>query len=66
MKLGMEVGLGTGHIVLDGDQAPSPPKGHSLPQFSVHVCCGQTAAWIKMPHGREVGLGSGDTVLEGE
>jgi len=28
MKLGMQVGLGPGHIVLDGDQAP-PPKGHS-------------------------------------
>ena len=24
MKLGMEVGLGRGHIVLDGDPAPSP------------------------------------------
>jgi len=24
MKLGMEVGLGRGHIVLDGDTAPSP------------------------------------------
>jgi len=27
MKLGMEVGLGPGHIVLDGD--PVPAKGHS-------------------------------------
>jgi len=25
MPLGMEVGLGPGHIVLDGDQTP-PPK----------------------------------------
>jgi len=34
MKLGMEVGLGPGHIVLDGDSAPSSPKGHSLlPNF---------------------------------
>jgi len=33
MKLGMEVGLGSGHIVLDGDPAPPPPKrGHS-PNF---------------------------------
>jgi len=31
MKLGMEVGLGPDHIVLDGDQLP--PKEHS-PQFS--------------------------------
>ena len=30
MKLGMEVGLGHGHIVLDGYPAP-PRKGHSSP-----------------------------------
>jgi len=30
MKLGMEVGLGPGHIVLDGDPAPLPPKGSAL------------------------------------
>ena len=42
MKLGMEVGLGPGYIVLDGDPAPIPQKGHS-PQFMAHVCCGQTA-----------------------
>jgi len=28
MKLGMQVGLGPGHTVLDGDPAPPPPKGH--------------------------------------
>jgi len=65
MKLGMEVGLGPGHIVLDGDSAPPPPKGHS-PQFSAHVCCGQTVGWIKMPLGREAGLGPGDIVLDGD
>ena len=32
---------------------------------SAHVCCGQTATWIKMPLGREVGLGPGDIVLDG-
>jgi len=31
MKLGMDVGVGPGHIVLDGDPA-LPQKGHS-PQF---------------------------------
>ena len=66
MKLGMEVGLGPGHIVLDGDPAPPPPKGHSLPQFSAHICCGQMAAWIKMPLGKELGLGPGDFVLDGD
>jgi len=59
MKLGTEVGLGPGHIVLHGDPVPSP-KGAQPPQFSAHVCCGQTAGWIKMPLGREVGLGTGD------
>jgi len=28
-KLGMQVGLGSGHIVLDGDPAPPFPKGHT-------------------------------------
>jgi len=71
MKLGRQVGLGPGHIVLDGDPAFAPPKGHSPPpQFSAHICwahvyCGQTAAWIKMPIGMEVGFGPGDFVLDG-
>jgi len=46
MKLGMEVGLGPGRIVLGGD--PAPPKG-TAPQFSACVCCDQTAGWIKKP-----------------
>ena len=66
MKLGVQVGLGPGHIVLDGDQAPPPPKWHSPPQFSTHICCSQMAGWIKMPLGREVGLGPGDFVLDGD
>jgi len=65
MKLGVQVGLGPGHIVLDGDLAPPPPKGHS-PQFSTHICCGQMAAWIKMSLGMERGLGPGDFVLDGD
>jgi len=40
MKLGVQVGLVPGHIVLDGDPALSFPKGHS-PQFSAHNHCGQ-------------------------
>jgi len=64
MKLGMEVGLGPGHFVLDGDPAPPPPKGHS-PQFSAHDCCTQMAGWIQMPLGT-VSLGPGDTVLDGD
>ena len=65
MKLGMQVGLGPDHIVLGGDPAPPPLKGHS-PQFSAHICCGQMAAWIKMSLGMEVGLGPGDFVLDGD
>ena len=66
MKRGMEVGPGPGHIVLDGDQLPSPKRGTSAPNFSAHVHCGQTAGWIKMPLAMEVGLGTGDIVLDGD
>jgi len=62
MKLGTQVGLDPGHIVLDGDPASLPPKGHSTP-VSAHICCGQMAGWIKMPLGMELGLGPGDVVL---
>ena len=33
MPLGTEVGLGSGHIVLDGDQAPPKNTGTALPNF---------------------------------
>jgi len=48
MSLGMELGLGPGNFVLDGDPAPPPQKGGGAPKFSAHVHCGQTAGWIKM------------------
>jgi len=42
MPFGKEVGLGPGHIVLDGDPAP-----HSSPSLlSAHVYCGQTVAHL--------------------
>jgi len=63
MALGVEVGLGPGHIVLDGDSAPLPQKGQS-PQFFAHFYCGQTARCINMPHDMEVGLSPGDFVLD--
>ena len=65
MKLGTQVGLGPGNIVLDDDPAPPPPKGHS-PQFSAHISCGQMAPWIKISLGVELGLGPGDFVLDGD
>jgi len=64
MPLGMEVGLVPGHIVLDGDTAQLPRKGGTAPKFSAHICCGQTARWIKMPIGTKVGLGPGHIVLD--
>ena len=33
MALGMEVGLGPGHIVLDGDPATHPKTGAEPPNF---------------------------------
>jgi len=53
------------HCFRWGPSSPSP-KGYSLPQFSAHGCCGQTAGWIKIPLRREVGLGQGDIVLDGD
>ena len=48
--LGKEIGLGLGHVVLDG--AHLPQKGLcSRPPFVAHVYCGETAGWIKMPLG---------------
>jgi len=57
MKLGMRIGLGPGHIVLDGNPAPLTQRG-TASQFSVHICCGQMAAWIKMSLGMELDLGT--------
>jgi len=64
MPLATEVGLGLRDIVLDGDPAPPPLKGHSPLQFSANVRCGQTAGWNKMPLGIQVGLGPGDFVFD--
>jgi len=60
MKLGVQVGLGPGHIVKWG------PRRGTAPQFSARICCGQMAAWIKISLGLELGLGPGDFVLDGD
>ena len=65
MALGMEVGLGPGHIVLDGDPTTLHKRGHS-PQFSADVYCGQTAACIRIPRGTELDLSLGNIVLDGD
>ena len=64
MKLGTHVGLGSGHIVLDGDRAPHPPRRHS-PQFWPMSIVAKKAGWIKMALGMEVCLGPGHFVLDG-
>jgi len=65
MKRGMKLGLGPGHIVLDGDPAPLRQR-RTAPQFSADVCCGQKAGWIKMSLGRQVGLSPSDIASDGE
>ena len=62
MALGRKAGLVPRDILLDGDSAPTPPKGGGAhPQFSTHFYCG-----IKMPLGMDVGLSPGDFVLDGD
>jgi len=51
MKLGMQVGLSPGHIVLDGDPVP---KGHSPPIFGLRLLypngwMEQDATWYAQP-----------------
>jgi len=58
MALGIEVGLGPDHIVLDGDPAPL----HT--QKLAHFYFGQMAGCIRMPSGMEVGLTPGDFVFD--
>jgi len=48
-----------------GTQLPLRKKSTAPTQFSAHVCCGQTAGWIKMSLDMEVNLGPGDFVLDG-
>ena len=57
--------LGLRNVVFDGDRAT--PKTEGIPtttRFVVHVYCGQTAGWIKMPLGTAVGLGLRNIVFD--
>jgi len=81
MPLGMEVGLYPDDFVLDGDPLPFP-KGGRAPnfwpmfivakrldgchKFSAHVCCDQTAGWMKLELGMVVGLSPGEFVSDGD
>jgi len=64
IRLGTEVGLGPGHIVLDGN--PAPPTKKAQPPIFAHVRSGQTAGGIKMQLGTEVSLGPDHIVLDGD
>ena len=48
MKLGTQVALGPGHIVLHGDPGPPPPKGYSPPIFDPS---GDRTGTVRMPMG---------------
>ena len=63
---GMELGLGPGDSVLDGDPVALPQKGGGSPKFSAHVYCDQTAGWMKLVLGMEVSLSPADFVLDGD
>jgi len=65
MKLGMQVGLGPGHTLLDGNPAPLP-KGTQPPIFGPYQlrpngCMHQDVTWYM-----ELGLCPGDFVLDGD
>ena len=68
MKVGVEVGLGPGHVVLDGDPAPASPKGHSPPSPILGPCLLWPNGW--MDHDatwyKGIGLGPCHTVLHGD
>jgi len=66
MPLGMEVGLGPGDLVFDGDPATSRKKVTP----SSHPIFGPCLLWphgwmIKVTLGTELNIGSGDVVLDG-
>ena len=61
----MEVGLGPGNFVFDGDPAPPEKRAQPLPNFG-QCLLGQTAGWMKTPLAAEVYLGPGHIVLDGD
>jgi len=63
MPLGVEVGLGPGDFVSDGDPAPPEKKWHR--PSSNFRCVYVVAGWIKAALGTEVNLDPGDVVLDG-
>jgi len=72
MSLGIEVGLGPGDFVLDGDPVAPSPKGGRPPNFRpmfivtmVNRSYNHNAAgWMKLVLGMVVGLSPGEFVLD--
>jgi len=61
MSLGMELGLGPGNFVLDGDPALPSPKGGAEPQiFGPCLLWPNGCMHVKMPLDMEVGLSPED------
>ena len=54
------------HSARWGPSSPPQKGAEPHPQFLAHVCCGQTAGWIKMPLSMEVGLSPAHIVLHGD
>jgi len=66
MAFGVEVGLGPGDFVFDGDSATPRTEGKpTTSQFLAHVYCDQAAGRMKTPLGTEADLGPGHIVLDG-
>ena len=63
---GMELSLGPGDFVLDGDPVALSPKRGRTPKFSAHIYCDQTSGWRKLVLGMVVGLSRGEFVLDGD
>ena len=59
MPFGIELGLGPGDFVLDGDPVALSPKVGQTPKFLAHVYCDQMAGWMKLVLGMVVGLSPG-------
>jgi len=48
MPLGMDVGLGQGHVTLDGTYSSPKQGGTAAPPFSAHVFCGHANGWTEV------------------
>ena len=48
MKLGIQIGLGPDHTVLDGDPALPPKRGHSIPAFRLMSILAKRSLLLRM------------------